>query len=364
MDTLRFFIGDHPAAQFEQGTKQGGTYKCGTCGCKEALFSDQAHALLHPWRPLKQLQSLATGGTLGKQAGMLRPFHTLKIKDLKDELQARGVQIMNGVKKHELQMELDEILRGVIRVPALLLANPLECLQSLGLERYEVMASEPLHDLKGHIMNLITELPNILPVGETATKSNHLIDCCLAKEKKSGADIRRVVIQLFLLLKDLEVSPKVLLLLQTIIKVGEIAYSLDGARSPRKLLQLYNCCWLHMELCRDLLGKPKNISMSKMFGHYLHAITAHSPTQYELSSLRSLNTENQERLFGQARVIAESCTNHHRDNVIPQVCYNSLGTLKYSYLQFYVPSKLKRVVCHNIIVSINKKLWVQLYTIQ
>lgn len=28
-DTLRFFTGDHPATQFEQGTKQGGHFKCG-----------------------------------------------------------------------------------------------------------------------------------------------------------------------------------------------------------------------------------------------------------------------------------------------------------------------------------------------
>ena len=42
-DTLRFFTGDHPACQFELGTKQRGTYKCGACGCNEALFSDQAH---------------------------------------------------------------------------------------------------------------------------------------------------------------------------------------------------------------------------------------------------------------------------------------------------------------------------------
>ena len=60
-----------------------------------------------------------------------------------------------------------------------------------------------------------------------------------------------------------------------------------------------------------------------MFGHYLHALTAHSPTQYKLACLRSLNTENQERLFGQARVIAESCTNHHADNVIAQVPNNN-----------------------------------------
>lgn len=146
-DSLRFFIGDHPAAQFEQGTKQGGTYKCGKCGCQEFLFSDQAHALVHPWRPLKQLQSLAIGGTYGKQAGKLRPFDKLKIKELKDELQARGVRVEKGVKKDELQKHFDDILRGVIRVPALLLGNPSECLLSLGLDKYDVMASEPLHDL-------------------------------------------------------------------------------------------------------------------------------------------------------------------------------------------------------------------------
>ena len=65
----------HPAAQLEQGTKQGGYYKCGACGCKETLFSDQAHTLVHAWRPLSQLQSLATGGTFGRQAGTVRPFH-------------------------------------------------------------------------------------------------------------------------------------------------------------------------------------------------------------------------------------------------------------------------------------------------
>lgn len=145
-------------------------------------------------------------------------------------------------------------------------------------------------------------------------KCTHLIDCCLAKEKKSGADLRRVVIQIYLLLKDLDCSPKIILLFLTLIKVGEISYSLDDHRSPRQLLQLYNSCWLHMELCN-----PKKLTRSKMFGHYLHTLTAHSPTQYEVASLLSLNTENQERLFGQGMIIAESCTNNHAENVIPQV---------------------------------------------
>ena len=159
----------------------------------------------------------------------------------------------------------------------------------------------------------------MLPNGDITTQCTHLISCYLAKEKKSGADLRRVVIQLFLLLKDLDVSSKILLLLQTIIKIGEILYSRDQMRSPRQLLQLYNGCWLHMELCVDLFPTPKHITASKLFGHYLHALTCHSPTQYELACLCSLNTENQERLFGQAREIAEGCTNHHAENIIPQI---------------------------------------------
>ena len=47
--------------------------------------------------------------------------------------------------------------------------------------------------------------------------------------------------------------------------------------------------------------------------------TMYIPTQYELACLRSLNTESEERLFGQARAIADFCTNHHPENVIPQV---------------------------------------------
>ena len=82
-DTIRFFTGDHPAAQFEQGTKQGGTYKCGACGCKEAMLDDQGHSLSYSWCSLQHLQTLATGGVFGKQPGALRPFDTLKVNDLK-----------------------------------------------------------------------------------------------------------------------------------------------------------------------------------------------------------------------------------------------------------------------------------------
>ena len=185
---------------------------------------------------------------------------------------------------------LDEVLKGILRAPALLLENPTQELASLNLEKYLIVASEPLHDIKGHLINLIAEMPNILK-DETKSKCTHLIDNCIAKDKKSGADMRRVAIQLLLLLlKDIHCSRDIIFLLQSIIKIGEIAYSRDDKRCPRQLLQLYNMCWMHMELCKKLFKEPK-MSMSKMFGHYLHALTAHLPTQLELVCLRSLNTE-------------------------------------------------------------------------
>ena len=74
-----------------------------------------------------------------------------------------------------------------------------------------------------------------------------------------------------------------------------------------------------MELLKDLFPATKEISKTAFFGHYVHALTAHIPTQLELACQRSLNAESQERLFGQGREIGKNCTNHHADNVIPQI---------------------------------------------
>ena len=204
-DTLRFFT-DHPAAQFEQGTKLGGTDKCGACGCKENRFDNQGHSLSHKWRSLEEIQSLATGGVYRKHVGALKPFDSLKVSELREELTARGIQ--DTTMKDKVAEMLESTLSGVVRVPALLLTNPTQSLSTLNLDRYEVIASEQLHDLKGHIINFITELPYILPSGDTSAQCNHLISCYLAKEKKSGADMRRVVIQLYLLLKTWIAPPK------------------------------------------------------------------------------------------------------------------------------------------------------------
>ena len=110
-DKLGFMIGDHPAQQFERGTQQGGTYKCGGCGCKDIMMEDLAHVLHCEWRSLKDLQCIALAGKIGKQPGVIKPFANLRVAQLRDELRTRGV--LDDHPKKELQQKLTSILKGV-----------------------------------------------------------------------------------------------------------------------------------------------------------------------------------------------------------------------------------------------------------
>lgn len=58
IDIVRFFSGDGPAAQFEAGNKQGGTYCCTGCGADSGRFSDIAYSCRAPKPTLKECQEL------------------------------------------------------------------------------------------------------------------------------------------------------------------------------------------------------------------------------------------------------------------------------------------------------------------
>ena len=75
---------------------------------------------------------------------------------------------------------------------------------------------------------------------------------------------------------------------------------------------MYNCTWLHHELCVKIISAfHGGTRYTTFFGVYLHALLAHAPRQLEIASLRSVNTENQERPFEQAR----RASNRHPQNV-------------------------------------------------
>ena len=45
----------------------------------------------------------------------------------------------------------------------------------------------------------------------------------------------------------------------------------------------------------------------------------HAPTQFEIVNLKATNTEHEERLFGQAKDLAQRATNRQPSTVVPQI---------------------------------------------
>jgi hypothetical protein len=319
-DTLHFFVGDHPAQAFERGSQLGGNYKCGSCGCLSNRMDDLAHSFTCLWRPLSELQKLVLQGRYGKKPGILKPFEKLRKAELQQELQSRG-SFDTSWDKQELSTVLISILKGAQRVPTILMTDPRQSLSELNLGRYTILDSEPLHDLKGHLINLLPELPYIIQEPVKTLCENLLANILFSKRQNgySGGDLRVALIETYKLLHFQNIPSNVKDLLSTAVQISSILYSPDEKRSPKSVLQLYNCTWLHQKLCKVLLSSPHEVSYQKLFGSYLHALVVHAPQQYEIVCLRSVNTESQERMFQQAKKVAMNTTNRKPENVIPSI---------------------------------------------
>ena len=136
----------------------------------------------------------------------------------------------------------------------------------------------------------------------------------------TGAAYRLMSIELFLHVKKTNADPSILLLLETAVRISELIYLPDEKRTPCRVLELYNIQWLHHELCRKLFQSfHGNLSRNKFFGSYLHSLVIHAPLQLEIISLHSVNTENQERYFNQARRAATNASNRQPQNVISTI---------------------------------------------
>ena len=309
-DVLHFFVGDHKAIAFEQGAQCGGNFPCGTCGIHVSKFTDQTLALHRRVRSLQDIQNLATSARFGKRLNIVRPFENLTMGEIQTELHLRGC-IDVDMPKAQLVAKLKSILEGVQRVP-----------QS-NLQRYSILPCEPLHDLKGHLNNLLPNVPTLL-TGELKTNVHDLIQKCVYWKDSghTGADMRVGLLRVYSMLINavesgrLSSNSNVLDLIQTAVTISHILYSPPSERTSRNVLRLYNMCWLHHELCLSLF--PSLIG-TKFFGLYYYSLLIHGPVQYEIVCLRSINTEANERMFNSVKVVADQCTNRHPDNVVTKV---------------------------------------------
>ncbi len=280
-------------------------------------MQDLAHSLHCKWRSTAHLQSLVLEGKYGNTPGRLKPLDNLKVQELRQELRARGHSTI-GLKA-ELQRDLEGILKGVQRVPTLLVLNLHQSLSALNLSQYETLDCEPLHDLKGHIGHLLDEIPYLLP-STLKPQCDLIIEATVPKQKVSGACFRVALLKIYLWLLSSEgVDRKVIMLVQSAVNMSKLLYLPDSSRTPKAILNLHNSTWLHHELCQELITNRHGQTLQRLFGVYLHDLMVHAPRQYELVCLRSTNSENQERLFSQLKHISLRATNRKTENVLPTI---------------------------------------------
>lgn len=97
-----------------------------------------------------------------------------------------------------------------------------------------------MHDLKGHLTHLLTELPNIF-VGEPQKLCTELLEGVLFSRKEggyTGADLRVALLEVYKFLYSQDVEDNIKQLIQTAAKISEILYSPEEQRSPKRVLQL------------------------------------------------------------------------------------------------------------------------------
>ena len=91
-------------------------------------------------------------------------------------------------------------------------------------------------------------------------------------------------------------------------------YAPDSKRTPKLVLRLHNLVYQHGRTCNDLFIQSSN----PVFSRYFHSITCHSPLLLRIS-LRSVNTEMQEHLFGQAKQITKGTSSLKPNHVISNI---------------------------------------------
>ncbi|XP_078609001.1 uncharacterized protein LOC144880606 [Branchiostoma floridae x Branchiostoma japonicum] len=304
---MRYFTGDGPAQWIESGEQHMGTFGCSAgCGAEMERFVDLGHCLRKEVKTLEERRQLVTALPSGanRRNGGVCPFKNLKKHEIIQNLEASGLEYDISDNKKDLELLLKHHLQGVSHVPALCYGKQESSMAEINLEMYEVSPCETLHLTKEHIKNLLEELPHHLCQHDKDKMTDTLNTLQNDKEQLRGVDYRKHLLILTAVLFEHKANPKVIDLLSTLANVVHICYSLEKERTPRQVLRLANQVYLHSIHLREVIGtKTKVITSRKLYGTYFHSLSTHAPILYRLVNLRSLNAEQQERLFNKLKGI-------------------------------------------------------------
>ena len=135
------------------------------------------------------------------------------------------------------------------------------------------------------------------------------------KDAKRDVDYRKSLIDLCVMLKA-KISTNIYNILLQLSEIQAIVYLNEKDRTPTKILRLYNITFIHATAIHESLRNTKSVTKRKLFGQYYHSLVNHAPEVYRLTSLSSINAEDEERAFTFLKSISTATSNHHPDNVI------------------------------------------------
>ena len=253
-DKLRYFYGDEPAQQVEAGSKQGGYYPCVGCTAKSTMFDDIAYSYRCNHMTVADRQKFVLKGQAWKQQGV-NPLDDLRVNQLRAELEAHG-ETTEGKKKPELEGIFFELQAGICNVPALLQHNPTASLSSL---HYEICPTEPLHYIKGHLANVISEMQHLL-TGNSRVEYEKAIAALLSKETLRASDYRKAAIVLYSIMFKHSCNADLINVLRTATEITEILYAPPSNRRATTIPRLHNVCFEHGMLCAKVFSTPRTLT--------------------------------------------------------------------------------------------------------
>lgn len=181
-------------------------------------------------------------------------------------------------------------------MPMLMFDRPDSTLKELYLQDYEIVPVEPLHAVKVHITNLYEEIPEHLNRDEKLIFEEAIKTSFAGKEAKRGCDYRKSLIDCTSFLRY-KIDPEYHELLQQMCEIQEICYANEFQRTVTSIYQFLNLTFIHAVSVHKLLGKPRALTSRKLFGQYFHSLCIHSPELYRITSLTSVNAEDEELSF-------------------------------------------------------------------
>ena len=202
-------------------------------------------------------------------------------------------------------------MQGIQRVPSLFFNCPDWDLDFMGLDNYEILACEPLHDIENHIKNLFEEIPHHMTEKKKVT--DFIGAVFSGKDSKRGVAYHTSLIKVCCHFKKEYPESKFTEILKTLCEIQKVLYQQESHRTNENILHLYVQTFLHMIWLEINFEKNiKSMSVRKYFGKYYDAIISHASDQYRIINGRSSNTESDERYFHTIKDISNNIKSSSR----------------------------------------------------